>query len=92
MANELKTRPNFSQEQAVQIAERCFDISATRADLLPSDRDQNFALLDEGGGRRYVLKLSHSGEDPQILDLQNRMLEHLTRAGFPVSNVRQLLH
>ena len=59
----------------------------TSADSLPSDRDQNFLLLDEDSGRKYVLKVSHAGEDPQILDFQNRMLEHLTRAGFPLANV-----
>ncbi len=87
MEDQLPPRPEFSSAEALRIAEAHFGISATRALPLPSDRDQNFALLDEGSRRKYVLKLAHLGEDPQVLDLQNRMLEHLTRGGFPLSNV-----
>ena len=87
MENDPKTRPDFSPDQALQIAESHFGVSATKAGPLPSDRDQNFVLTDEATGRRYVLKLSQTEEDPQVLDFQNRMLEHLARAGFPLSKV-----
>ncbi len=34
-----------------------------------------------------MLKLAHSGEDRKVLDFQNRVLEHLARAGFGLSKV-----
>ncbi|MFH1764385.1 MAG: aminotransferase class III-fold pyridoxal phosphate-dependent enzyme [Gemmatimonadota bacterium] len=87
MQNDSKTRPDFSPDQALRIAESHFGVSATKAGSLPSDRDQNFVLTDEETGRKFVLKLSQTEENPQVLDLQNRMLEHLARAGFPLSKL-----
>ena len=87
MARELIHRPGFSSEKALDIVEGEFGIAADQATPLPSDRDQNFLIQDQASGRRHVLKVSHAGEDLKVLDLQNRMLEHLTRAGFPLSNV-----
>ncbi len=87
MENVSKTRPDFSPDQALRIAETHFGVSASEAGPLPSDRDQNFVITDEETGRKCVLKLSQAEEDPQVLDLQNRMLEHLARAGFPLSKL-----
>jgi len=64
-----------------------FDVSVTDARPLPSDRDQNFLLVAPEAGRRYVLKIAQSQEDPAALDFQNQMLEHLARAGFPLPKV-----
>lgn len=87
MSFEPTTRPHFSPAQAIRITEEHFGVTAAAARSLPSDRDQNFLLREEESGRKYVLKLSKSDEDPEVLDFQNRMLEHLARAGFELSRV-----
>ncbi len=80
-------RPRFSLPEALRAARDHFGIAATWGEELPSDRDQNFLLLEEATGRRFVLKIAHAGEDPAVLDFQNRLLEHLALAGFPQSKV-----
>lgn len=87
MNQEPQTRPSFSAQDALRIATDRFAVSVTGAEELPSDRDQNFLLREDTPGRKYVLKLAHVGEDPATLDFQNRMLEHLARAGFSLSKV-----
>jgi 4-aminobutyrate aminotransferase-like enzyme/Ser/Thr protein kinase RdoA (MazF antagonist) len=83
----LRYRPTLTPDDALAMAERHFSLAFSLAEPLPSDRDQNFLLTTEDSGRRCVLKLAHAGEDRGILDFQNRILEHLGRAGFPVSKV-----
>jgi 4-aminobutyrate aminotransferase-like enzyme/Ser/Thr protein kinase RdoA (MazF antagonist)/murein DD-endopeptidase MepM/ murein hydrolase activator NlpD len=85
--NPLGLRPALAAGVALAMAERQFSLAFSTAEPLPSDRDQNFLLTARDSGRRYVLKLAHAGEDPRILDFQNRILEHLGRAGFPLSKV-----
>jgi 4-aminobutyrate aminotransferase-like enzyme/Ser/Thr protein kinase RdoA (MazF antagonist) len=87
MVHEKLIRPRLTPEEAIFVARHHFGVGADRAEPLPSDRDQNFLLLEGESGRRYVLKLAHAHEDPRVLDLQNRILEHLARAGFPLSKV-----
>jgi len=87
MTEDPSTRPTFTAEEALRIATERFAVPVGRAEELPSDRDQNFLLREEESGRRYVLKLARVGEDPATLDFQNRMLEHLARAGFSLSKV-----
>lgn len=80
-------RPGFSLPEALRAARDHFGTNVTWGEELPSDRDQNFHLLEEATGRRFVLKIAHAGEDTAVLDFQNRLLEHLARAGFPVPKV-----
>ncbi len=80
-------RPSLTPEEAIEIVRGEFGVAADEAAPLPSDRDQNFLVQYRGAAKRYVLKVSHAGEDPEVLDLQNRMLEHLSRAGLPISNL-----
>lgn len=87
MTHDPSNRPNLLPDRAVEIAREHFSLQAARAEPLPSDRDQNFLLIDERSERRYVLKLAHSGEDRTVLDFQNRILEHLARAGFGLSEI-----
>ncbi len=87
MTTEPTHRPSFNPEEALDIVRGEFGVAAETAAPLPSERDQNFLVQEGEPGRRYVLKVSQAAEDPKVLDLQNRMLEHLTRAGFPVSKV-----
>jgi 4-aminobutyrate aminotransferase-like enzyme/Ser/Thr protein kinase RdoA (MazF antagonist) len=85
MGNQMRLRPNLSPERALALAEKHFPLTCSRAEPLPSDRDQNFLLTARDSDRRYVLKLAHAGEERRVLDFQNRILEHLGRAGFPLS-------
>jgi len=87
MAHDASTRPKLSPREALDIARDRFSVPVDEAHPLPSERDQNFLLSEGSSGRRYVLKLSHSREDGEVLDFQNRILEHLARANFPLSKV-----
>jgi len=70
--------PAFSTEQAVDIAQRVFDIQAS-AHPLNSERDQNFRLRAKDG-RDWVLKIANPAEDPAILDMQSQALLHIAQA------------
>lgn len=47
------------------------------AQVLPSERDQNFLL--ESGSQRFVVKVSNGNEEPAFLDAVNKVLQHLER-------------
>ncbi|MBK9315022.1 MAG: aminotransferase class III-fold pyridoxal phosphate-dependent enzyme [Acidobacteria bacterium] len=67
--------PDFSEQDAVQLAEEFYGL-AVAASSLPSERDRNFGLTDKDG-RRYILRISNHEEPRDILELQNHALEHL---------------
>ena len=48
------------------------------ANLLPlaSERDQNFRISTEAGDQ-FVIKIANSAEDPAIIDMQLKALEHI---------------
>ncbi|HET7113908.1 MAG TPA: hypothetical protein VFI57_09705, partial [Pyrinomonadaceae bacterium] len=71
----LNHTPAFDVESAVRIAEQCFSVRAT-ARVLPSERDQNFLLVDERG-EKFVLKIANALESRELLEAQNAVLEHL---------------
>jgi Ser/Thr protein kinase RdoA (MazF antagonist) len=68
--------PSFSTEQVKVIADRQYGI---KGDLfaLPSERDQNFRI-DTETGDRFVIKIANRAEDPTILDMQNKAMEHIS--------------
>ncbi len=77
----LNHTPGFDVDSAIQIAERSFGLRAT-ARVLPSERDQNFLVSDEGG-EKFVLKISNALEARELLEAQNEVLKHLgTRISF----------
>jgi Ser/Thr protein kinase RdoA (MazF antagonist) len=80
--------PAFTAEAAMRIALAHFDVNALRVEALVSERDQNFRL-DAMDGRRYVLKISNSAEQEQVVDFQNRALLHIaaTDPDLPVPRV-----
>ncbi len=75
MANLVTQAPRFSQEMAAALAEELFDIRS-QALALPSERDQNFRLQDEQGGR-FVLKIANATETREVLELQNQAMTHV---------------
>ncbi len=87
MADDAPARPRLSPQDALAITGEHFPVSVDQVRPLPSERDQNFLVSEASSGRRYVLKVSQTGEDREVLDFQNRILEHLARANFPLSRV-----
>lgn len=72
----LNTKPpGFSLADAEKIARQLFCING-QAQLLDSERDQNFRL-ETDDGRRYTLKISNPAEQEQVVDFQNRALLHI---------------
>jgi 4-aminobutyrate aminotransferase-like enzyme/Ser/Thr protein kinase RdoA (MazF antagonist) len=72
----MNRRPQFSKQQAAQLAQTHYGLTAVSTHPLPSDRDQNF-LLHTDNGQRYVLKLAQAGEEETVLQLQQAVLAHL---------------
>jgi 4-aminobutyrate aminotransferase-like enzyme/Ser/Thr protein kinase RdoA (MazF antagonist) len=64
--------PRFSAEGVAAIAVELFGIQGEASDL-GSERDQTFLLGDA------VLKISNTGEDPAVLDLEAKALAHIGR-------------
>jgi 4-aminobutyrate aminotransferase-like enzyme/Ser/Thr protein kinase RdoA (MazF antagonist) len=68
------TPPQFTVEEATQIAADLFGVRGT-ASALGSERDQAFLLED--GGRGAVLKISNAREDAAVLDLEDAAIAHV---------------
>ncbi|TML76610.1 MAG: hypothetical protein E6G12_06825, partial [Actinobacteria bacterium] len=68
------TPPRFSAEDAARIAAELFGLRGSVSDL-GSDRDQAF-LLDDGRAGA-VIKISNSGEDAAMLDLEEAAIAHV---------------
>jgi 4-aminobutyrate aminotransferase-like enzyme len=82
--NVLETSPpRFSAEEVAAIAADLFDLRGEVRDL-GSERDQTF-LVGDG-----VLKISNTGEDPMILDLEAKALEHIARVDPQLPIARQV--
>lgn len=74
----LTYTPVFETESAVAIAERRFGLRATPPSVrvLPSERDQNFLMTDDAGGK-FVLKIANALESLPLLEAQNAVLHRL---------------
>ncbi|HEV8149554.1 MAG TPA: phosphotransferase, partial [Gemmatimonadales bacterium] len=68
-------RPRIGTAEAAELALERFGLRGV-LDELPSERDRNFRITTPAG-ERYVLKLAHADESPEILDLQHRALERI---------------
>ncbi len=67
--------PAFSEQDAARIARECYGLHAA-VEPLPSERDKNFHLRTETG-QEFVLKIANVAEQRDILDLQNKAMEHV---------------
>jgi 4-aminobutyrate aminotransferase-like enzyme/Ser/Thr protein kinase RdoA (MazF antagonist) len=82
--NVLETSPpRFTADEVAAIAADLFDLRGEVRDL-GSERDQTF-LVGEG-----VLKISNTGEDPTVLDLEAKALAHIERVDPELPIARQL--
>jgi 4-aminobutyrate aminotransferase-like enzyme/Ser/Thr protein kinase RdoA (MazF antagonist) len=81
--NVLETSPpRFTAEEVAAIAAELFGLSGDARDL-GSERDQTFLVGDR------VLKISNTGEDPTVLDLEAKALAHIERADPELPIARQ---
>jgi Ser/Thr protein kinase RdoA (MazF antagonist) len=96
----LDSIPRFSAAEALGVAESDFGIGGAIA-ALPSERDQNFLIIDARGGK-FVLKIANAGDGAALLDFQNQAMRRVaaavancrvprvmeTRAGRELSGIR----
>ncbi|HEY6411343.1 MAG TPA: phosphotransferase, partial [Ktedonobacteraceae bacterium] len=73
--NNIHQSPIFTTRDASHIAFALYGLHAT-AQTLPGELDDNFHLRDEAG-QEFVLKIAHAEQQKDILDVQNKVLEHL---------------
>ena len=72
----LKTQsPDFPIEKVNDIANNLYGLTG-KLSLLDSERDQNFRITTETGDQ-YVIKIANSAEDPAIIDMQIKALDHI---------------
>lgn len=69
--------PCYSISEVAEAVKQHFGLEGA-FEPLPSERDQNFKLSNPDG-QRHIVKIANAGEDPQRLDLQIELLEHLAR-------------
>lgn len=83
--------PDLSLARAADLAARLYGIEAT-ADLLTSERDQNFRLAAEDGSS-YLLKISNPADADEVVELQTACLDHVAAVdpGLPVPRVLRTL-
>jgi 4-aminobutyrate aminotransferase-like enzyme/Ser/Thr protein kinase RdoA (MazF antagonist) len=85
-------RPSFTLDEAVSIAAATFEIDAIGARSLGSERDQAFALLGAHGAPLAVMKVSNAAEDPDTLDMEALVVDHIARSdpSLPVAAPRRV--
>jgi 4-aminobutyrate aminotransferase-like enzyme/Ser/Thr protein kinase RdoA (MazF antagonist) len=66
--------PAFTADDAARIAAEVYGVEGVATDL-GSERDQTF-LIDDGADGA-VLKISNAGEDPAVLELEERAIAHV---------------
>ena len=67
--------PNFTIEQVKDIANQLYGLTGNLFPL-DSERDQNFRISTEAGDH-FVIKIANSAEDPAVIDMQLKALEHI---------------
>lgn len=83
--------PRLDPADAESIAWQAYGLRAA-AQLLTSERDQNF-LLRCDDGRAFVLKATHPAEDPAVTDFQTQAQLHLMGADakLPIPHLHRTL-
>jgi len=81
LVGAVLTRPRVDPAAARAILARHWAIDGDVRPL-PSERDQNFAVVVDGQDR-FVLKLSNATEDAAFLDFQQKAMARLVATGVP---------
>jgi 4-aminobutyrate aminotransferase-like enzyme/Ser/Thr protein kinase RdoA (MazF antagonist) len=66
--------PAYTGQEVAKIADKYFGISG-EIKMLVSERDQNARIRTQEG--EYVLKIANSAENPENLEFQNAVLDHI---------------
>ncbi|MCV0403007.1 MAG: aminotransferase class III-fold pyridoxal phosphate-dependent enzyme [Chloroflexi bacterium] len=69
--------PDLTTADAERIAHDRFGVDGSARPLV-SERDQNFAIAADDGSA-WVLKVSNRAEDPAVIDMEVRAVEHVAR-------------
>ena len=67
--------PSFTEEQVLSFADQRYGLTGELSPM-DSERDQNFRIRTETGDL-YVIKIANSAEDPAVIDMQLKALEHI---------------
>jgi Ser/Thr protein kinase RdoA (MazF antagonist) len=84
----LESIPSFTQVEALTLAKQEYGVAGA-VSTLPSERDQNFLIVD-GGGEKFVLKIANTHDTPELLDFQNRAMRHVEES-TPGCRVQRVL-
>jgi Ser/Thr protein kinase RdoA (MazF antagonist) len=71
----MNKKPEFSLEWVGKFIKKTYDISGSITPL-PSERDQNFLLLSETGGK-YTVKIANASESLEFLEAENMAMSIL---------------
>jgi len=79
--------PSFTIEQVNDIANQLYGLTGVLFPLT-SERDQNFRISTEAEDQ-FVIKIANSAEDPAVIDMQLKALEHIAKVdpNLPVPEV-----
>lgn len=81
---EAKAQPQFTEEQATELTQRLYGVSAAGVSSLPSYSDQNFLVIDADGSK-FVLKIMNfkDSEKVNLLEVQTHCMSFLRQRGVP---------
>jgi 4-aminobutyrate aminotransferase-like enzyme/Ser/Thr protein kinase RdoA (MazF antagonist) len=79
--------PSFSSQHVKDIAKKYYGLTG-KLFPLDSERDQNFRIKTKTGDQ-FIIKIANSAENPEIIDMQLKALEHIayTDPELPVPEV-----
>ncbi|XP_053710355.1 hydroxylysine kinase-like [Synchiropus splendidus] len=84
---KMKTKPNLSESQVVDLVKKLYHLTVTDVQPLPSFDDQNFDVA-ASDGREYVFKILNSEwtENTTLVGVQTDTMSFLRQNGLPVQN------
>ena len=71
--------PKLDVKEAARLVKDLYGLDGTLNEL-PSERDQNFLVSIRGA--RYVLKIANTTEQREMLDAQNKVMDHVAALGL----------
>jgi len=88
---DIRKKPTMELTDAQVLASKYYGLDCIATEL-PSERDQNFLLVDSDG-QKYVLKIANPSEDPLVLLFENQVLDHVAKreSRIPIPRVLRTL-
>ena len=78
--------PRFSKEEVKKIVKEIYDLDV-KVNHLVSDIGQNFHIADQSG-KEYVFKIANPEENKEMLDMQNKTMEHIADNNKSINSPR----